>query len=143
MATVRVSCVIDAPVAAVWAVLREFNGMPVWHPAVKTSVIDNGVEANAPGAIRALTFPDGGSLREKLESLNDEALVCTYSIVEGAMPVTGYLGTLSVRPVTADNRTFVEWGSTYTPTLPDPAAVEATIRNVYETGLDGLAAALR
>jgi uncharacterized membrane protein len=40
MVKIYTSSVIDAPAAEVWASIRDFNGMPSWHPAVAESRID-------------------------------------------------------------------------------------------------------
>ena len=37
MARIFRSSVIDAPAEAVWARIRDFNGLPGWHPAIATS----------------------------------------------------------------------------------------------------------
>jgi len=37
MAKVYRSAVIRAPVETVWAVVRDFNALPRWHPAIATS----------------------------------------------------------------------------------------------------------
>ena len=44
MAEVYVSAVIDAPAAAVWGVVRDFNALPAWTPFVVESRIDVDVE---------------------------------------------------------------------------------------------------
>ena len=36
MAKVTISSVIDAPVEQVWARIRDFNGLPGWHPRMGT-----------------------------------------------------------------------------------------------------------
>jgi hypothetical protein len=33
------STIVDAPTAAVWDVIRDFNGHERWHPAVEASAI--------------------------------------------------------------------------------------------------------
>ena len=40
MAKVFVSTVIDAPVAKVWAIVRDFNGLPSWAPFAADSRIE-------------------------------------------------------------------------------------------------------
>ncbi len=39
IAKVRTSAVIQAPPEPVWAIVRDFNGLPGWHPAVAESMI--------------------------------------------------------------------------------------------------------
>ena len=49
---IRRSTVIGAPVEAVWAVLRDFNGHHAWHPAVSTSAIEDGESSDQVGCVR-------------------------------------------------------------------------------------------
>ncbi|MFY8156784.1 MAG: SRPBCC family protein, partial [Rhabdaerophilum sp.] len=37
MARVYASSVINAPASRVWARVRDFNGLPNWHPAIAES----------------------------------------------------------------------------------------------------------
>jgi len=145
MIKVTTGAVIDAPAEKVWAVLRPFQNMTVWHPAVVRSDREGAVGADAPGEIRALTVEGASAvLRERLESLSDETRTVTYSIVEGPLPVTNYLGTLSVHADTLSGRSFVEWGARCDATGgADEAETAAMMRFIYETGLKGLIEAVR
>ena len=42
MARVYISSVINAPANRVWSLIRNFNGLPDWHPAVAESYIEGG-----------------------------------------------------------------------------------------------------
>ena len=42
MPTLYVSSVIDAPIENVWARIRDFNGLPSWHPRMVESEIEDG-----------------------------------------------------------------------------------------------------
>ena len=44
MPTVHVSSVIDAPIEKVWARIRDFNGLPSWHPRMIESEIEGSEE---------------------------------------------------------------------------------------------------
>ena len=48
----RTTAVIDAPVARVWAAMRDFNGLPGWHPVIARSEIEGGKPADQVGCIR-------------------------------------------------------------------------------------------
>ena len=109
MARVYVSSVIDAPVAKVWDRVRDFNALPRWHPAIRDSRIENGEPADRVGCIRDFHLQNGDRIREKLLGLSDYDYFCTYSILESPMPLTGYIATLRLTPVTDGDRTFAEW----------------------------------
>ncbi len=53
MTAIFVSSVIDAPAADVWAIVRDFNGMPQWHPLIADSLIENGLTLR-PHRLRAV-----------------------------------------------------------------------------------------
>ena len=52
MAKVYTSSVVNAPAAKVWARVRDFNGLPGWHPAIGESRIENDEPADKVGCIR-------------------------------------------------------------------------------------------
>ncbi len=109
MPRVYVSSVIDAPVARVWERVRDFNALPRWVPAVRDSRIENGEPSDRIGAVRDFHLQNGDHLREKLLGLSDYDFFCTYSILESPMPLTDYVATLRLTPVTDGDRTFAEW----------------------------------
>ena len=109
MAKVYVSAVIAAPATAVWALIRDFNGLPKWTPFVVDSRIEHNEPADKVGCIRNFRFQDGGLIRERLLALSDYDMSCTYSILESPMGVENYIATLSLIPITEGNQTFAQW----------------------------------
>lgn len=109
MTKVYVSTVVQAPAAAVWQVVRDFNGLAGWTPFVADSRIEQGARADQVGCIRNFTLRDGGRIRERLLALSDYDLSCTYAILESPMGVTNYVAKLSLTPITDGNATFAEW----------------------------------
>ncbi len=71
MVEVRRSTIINAPVEAVWRVLRDFNDHDKWHPVVADSVIEDGKAADQVGCVRRFHLQDGSELREQLLRLCD------------------------------------------------------------------------
>ena len=51
MTKVFVSAIIDAPIAQVWAKMRDFNGLPDWHPRFSRSHIEDGLRSDTIGCI--------------------------------------------------------------------------------------------
>ena len=113
MINVYTSSVIDAPADTVWARVRDFNGLPQWHPVIADSRIENGEPADRVGCIRHFHTRDGGMIRERLLALSDYDYSCTYSILESPMGVENYVATLKLTPVTDGARSFAEWSAEF------------------------------
>jgi uncharacterized protein YndB with AHSA1/START domain len=109
MPRVYVSSVIDAPALRVWDRVRDFNGLPRWHPAIRDSRIENGEPADKVGCVRDFHLQNGDRIRERLLGLSDYDFFCTYAILESPMPLTDYVATLRLTPVTDGDRCFAEW----------------------------------
>jgi hypothetical protein len=121
MPKVYVSAVIEAPTERIWAILRDFNALPRWVPAVAQSRIEQGWPPDRVGCVRAFTLKDGGRLREQLLALSDYDCSVTYSILESPMAVQNYVATLRLFPVTDSGATFAEWSAEFD-CAPDRAA---------------------
>ncbi|HSF65256.1 MAG TPA: SRPBCC family protein [Paracoccaceae bacterium] len=139
MARVYISSVIDAPVARVWDKVRDFNALPRWHPAIRDSRIENGEPPDRVGCIRDFHLQNGDRIREKLLGLSDFDYFCTYSILESPMPLTGYVATLRLTPVTDGDRTFAEWTAEFD-CAPEAEAdlVSGIGQNVFQAGFNAL-----
>jgi Polyketide cyclase / dehydrase and lipid transport len=109
MVRIYVSDVIDAPIGRVWPIIRDFNGLPNYHPLFTKSEIESGKPADAVGCVRSFYAANGGHLREELLSLSDREHSCVYRILESPLPVTGYVAGFQLRPITEGDRTFVDW----------------------------------
>jgi Polyketide cyclase / dehydrase and lipid transport len=139
MARVFISSVIKAPAQRVWARVRDFNGLPNWHPAIAESRIENGEPADKVGCVRAFRLRNGDTLREKLLGLSDYDMFCTYSILESPMGVENYIATLRLTPVTDGERTFIEWSAEFDCPPDREAELVTTIgQNVFQGGFDAL-----
>ena len=106
MARVYVSTVVNARNDRVWARVRDFNGLPNWHPAIAESRIEGGEPADKIGCVRDFRLRNGDRIREKLLGLSDYDMFCTYSILESPMGVENYVATLRLTPVTDGDQTF-------------------------------------
>lgn len=112
MPEVLASRLIPADAEAVWRVVRDFDGLPTWHPAIARSALRDDARSDQVGAIRVLGLAgdDGGEVIEVLVGLDDRARALTYEIVESPFPVRLYRSTIRVVPVTTSGESFVEWG---------------------------------
>ncbi len=136
------SVTIDASADKVWAIIKDFDALSKWHPAVEKSPADKG---NTEGSVRQLTLKGGGALAETLEGYNAEAKKYNYRAKDGgALPVTNYTSTIQVKD--EGGKTKVEWRGAfyrqYTKNDPpkgqDDDAAVAAITGVYQSGLANL-----
>ena len=139
MAQVYTSSVIGASAERVWAAIRDFNGLPDWHPAIAESRIEGGAPADQVGCVRAFRLKDGGYIRERLLALSDYDYSCTYSILENPMGVENYVATLKLTPITDGGRSFAEWSAEFDCPPEREAELVALIgREVFQGGFDSL-----
>lgn len=137
------STVIARPAAEVWAVVRDFVGLTVWSNVVAEARIENGLAADQVGAVRRLTLTDGAVFVETLVELSDQHRRLSYDIVEGPLPVSDYVATIAVQPVTADGTAFASWGAVFdTPPEHGPAMREVVGEQICAGGLAALKAHL-
>lgn len=139
MAKVYVSSIINAPASDVWERVRDFNALPNWHPRIAESRIENGEPSDKIGCVRNFKLADGEQLREQLLGLSDYDLFCTYAILDGPMPLTDYVATLRLTPVTDGDRTFIEWSAEFNCAPENEADLISGIgQNVFQGGFDAL-----
>ena len=139
MIRVYTSSVIDAHADAVWGVIRDFNALPAWHPLIADSRIENAQPPDKVGCVRAFRMRDGGQLREQLLSLSDYDYQCVYSILSSPMPLTNYVATLKLTPVTDGIRTFAEWSAEFDCEPVREAELSRNIgQGVFQLGFDAL-----
>ncbi|MEM1343225.1 MAG: SRPBCC family protein [Pseudomonadota bacterium] len=139
MARVYVSSVLSAPTKTVWARVRDFNGLPNWHPRIRDSRIEEAEPADRVGCIRNFHLQNGDRIREQLLGLSDYDLYCTYAILESPMALTDYVATLRLTPITDGERTFIEWSAEFdcAPEAEDDL-VTGIGANVFQAGFDAL-----
>ena len=139
MARIYASSVINASAARVWARVRDFNGLSNWHPAIAESRIENGEPADKVGCIRNFSLRNGDRLREQLLGLSDFDMFCTYSILDSPMPLTNYVATLRLTPITDQERTFIEWSADFDCSPEKEGELVSNIGvGVFQGGFDAL-----
>jgi len=72
MARIYVSSVINSEAAKVWERVRDFNGLPKWHPRIRDSRIEDALPADKVGCIRNFNLQNGDNIREQLLGLSVE-----------------------------------------------------------------------
>lgn len=139
MARVFVSSVIGVPSERVWERIRDFNGLPKWHPRIRDSRIEDALPSDQVGCVRNFNLQNGDNIREKLLGLSDYDMFCTYAILESPMPIEDYIATLRLTPVTDGGRTFAEWSAEFSCAPEDEADLVSGIgSNVFQGGFDAL-----
>jgi hypothetical protein len=134
MAKVSMSMNLGVPADKVWELIGGFNALPDWHPAVEKSEI----EGEGTGSVRTLHLAGGGTIRERLEQVDDAGKVYSYSILSGPLPVMNYTATIRLREAEDGSGCAVEWESDFLPSgAPEGDAVEV-IRGIYQAGFDNL-----
>lgn len=113
MIRVYASSVIDAGADSVWSRVRDFNALPLWHPGIADSRIENNEPSDKVGCIRHFHTREGGMIRERLLALSDFDYSCVYEILESPMGVDNYVATLKLSPITDGNRCFAEWSAEF------------------------------
>ncbi len=139
MARAYASTIVEAPVEAVWAIVRDFAALPDWVPGIGPCHIEHGLPADAVGCVRAFTVGDT-PVRERLLELDDGRYRFAYNFETPAFPVRNYHAVFELVPVTAGERTFAQWRATFDEAGGDEGKYEAIIaRDVFAPGLAALA----
>ena len=139
MIEVTRSSVIPAPAELVWALVRDFNAMPAWNAAIRTSTIEDG-PADRIGCRRVLSFDDGSVWTHELTLLSDAEMTIGYAIVgvpaTTRIPMRNYRATIRLVPVIDGDLCFIAWRATLETDQAD--AVRERAQAVFQAGFDGL-----
>ena len=135
---------IKAPLAKVWAAIKDYDGLPSWHPGFAKDEIVKGTN-NTPGAVRALTIKDGPTFTEELLAFSEKDHSYKYRIIESPLPLQDYVSTVSVA-AGKDGATVVTWVGNFKrknpaenpPEAESDAGAVNLIKGVYRAGLDNL-----
>ena len=125
---------LKVPADEVWKLIGGFNALPDWHPAVAEST----TEGEGEGSVRRLSLAGGGTIIEKLESVNDDERRYSYSIVDSPLPVSNYKATISVREQGDGTATVVEWSSEFSPSGASESDAAKVIQGIYDAGFENL-----
>ena len=142
---VEESIAIAAPPDAVWAVVKDFDGLAKWNPQVESS---EGRGGNAADGERDVVLKSGGKLVDSLDEYLDEEMSYSYRLATPdieAFPVSFYSATLSVKPdgnggseVSWEGRLYrADTGNFPSETQNDQAAIDA-VSSFFQAGLTTL-----
>jgi uncharacterized protein YndB with AHSA1/START domain len=140
MAKAYASIILKSPVETVWSLVRNFNGLPSWAPAIAKSKIESGLDSDVVGCVRSFHTHDGGHIRERLLALDDANYSFTYNFEKPAFPVKNYIATLRLYPVTQTDQTFAEWTAHFDEAPGDEGKYERIVsKDVFAANFANLA----
>lgn len=133
------STIMEAPVEAVWEVLRDFNGHDQWHPAVADSHIERGQPSDKVGCVRRFHLADGSELREQLLTMSDIDMAFSYCLLDTPIPLLNYVAHVRLVPVTDGDMTFWHWESRFdTPPGREEELKKQVGEQIYERGFQAV-----
>lgn len=131
--------VINAPIEAVWDVIRDFNGHDRWHPAVKDSDVEGRLPSDKVGCVRAFHLADGEFLRERLLTLSDAETMFRYCLLETPIPLWNYVAEVRLLPVTLTDHCFIHWSARFQTPAGQEDELRALVRDgVQRAGIDAI-----
>lgn len=143
MVSVVKSTVIEQPVDAVWAMLRDFNGHDRWHPAVASSAIERAESSDRVGCVRRFRLQDGSELREQLLTLSDMEQTFSYCLLDTPVPLFNYVAHVSLFHVTDGDATVWKWESRFdTPAGREKELADLVGEEIYGAGFEAIRAEL-
>jgi hypothetical protein len=129
------STIMEAPIEAVWDLLRDFNGHDRWHPAVASSQIERGRDADRIGSVRRFRLATGEELREQLLALSDAETTFSYCLLDTPIPLLNYVAHVRLIPVTESDHTFWQWTCRFDTPKGREVDLEEQVRTgIYEAG---------
>ena len=137
MAETTVSGVIAAPAEKVWATVRDLTKLPEILPSIAKADVSDG---DGEGAIRTCTTVDGGTFREKIERIDEEARIFEYTIFDedSPFPMKNYRGVIDITD-RGDGSTQFTWSGTYEAKEGvNLHEVMTMIDEIYHAGLETL-----
>lgn len=136
--SVFTSSVINASIEKVWVITRDFDGLPLWHPAVDKSFIEDDNPADRVGCIRNFVLLTGESVRERLLTLCDYDRVCRYALLGGPLPMRDYVATFQLSPITDGDGTLIAWQAEFYANAEAGVVIAQKIDAIFQEGLAAL-----
>jgi len=141
VASVKHTAIIDADPQTIWHVLRQFDSIGEWHTGVTHCTVESGKSADTGGSIRKLTLAEGGFVRQRLLSIDNDLMEFSYGHEESELCITDFLAAVKVRPEGDGSRSTVTWQAHFE--MPDQDAIYHSIVSAFIIrGQQGLASKL-
>ena len=137
-AKVFCSSVLRAPVAAVWAEMRDFAGMAGWHPDISDMHMLDGARSDQVAGVREFRFGEG-LLHEQLTYLSDAEHAFRYKINLSSEPWLNYHAGARLYPISASGHCFATWTADWTASATDDVRLIPMVHNdVFQRAFDTL-----
>lgn len=104
MTEVIVNKTIQVPASKAWATLSSFRNIEAISPIERSETIGEGA-----GATRTCFMPDGATIYEVLNKVENSTMEMQYEITEGPFPITGYVSDVKVEAL-GDSSCKITWG---------------------------------
>jgi mxaD protein len=136
---------LNAAPQTAWEAIKRFDRIDSWHPGTCNCRLLVG-ENGKPLAVREFELPGGGFVISELLAYDEARRWFRYRILKTSLPLRNYVGEMRVEP-RREGGSLVLWsaeferpaGSLY-PGRDDAATYEL-VREVFRTGLEGVAKA--
>ncbi|MCU0306193.1 MAG: SRPBCC family protein [Thermoleophilia bacterium] len=122
---------VEAPPAAVWALVGDPARVPDWFPPITACAVE--------GDLRRVTTAQGMTLVERLTDRDDAAMTYAYSVVEGNPRLATHRASITV--TAAGEGARVDWRQQATSGDPE-FDLERRLGRVMESGLANLKAVI-
>ncbi len=116
-----------------WAMIADFCSISDWHPVIAKCE----KEEKDGQVFRTLTTGDGAELYEKLDSIDSDKMMYTYSILEGPLPIANYRSTIAVSE-DANGGSSISWVSSFDASGVTDDEAKELLQGIYRAGLDEL-----
>jgi len=122
MATARVTKQLDVPADAAWALVADFGNCD-WIPGANAKIEGDGV-----GMVRVMA----GTVRERLEEVDESTRTLRYSIADDGVPfpAKGYRATVRVDDAPGGG-TRIDWSCSFEPVGASAEETRAKIEAMY------------
>jgi hypothetical protein len=107
------SAVVDANVDDVWKAIRALDFS--FLASVQGSENEEKARDDEVGSVIKITYKDGTAQRLKRLELSDLHRFVTWEVIESTPAVTylSQVSTITLKPITKDNKTYIEWVSDF------------------------------
>jgi hypothetical protein len=132
MTEVVVSKTIQVPANKAWSTLSSFRNIEAISPIERSETIGEGA-----GATRTCYMPDGATIYEVLDKVDNSAMEMQYKITEGPFPITGYISNVKVES-TENSNCKVTWGCQFDTNDESKKAMIDLFEGFYNVIIDNL-----